>query len=51
MRKSLSSYVKPSLMFCHQLRGLVWLKLPSRMYSLNAAENKLIPIISAAAQP
>src|SRR5262245_7511112 len=45
--KSLSSYVNPSFRFDHQLRGLIWLKLALRTYSLTADAPKLM----AAASP
>jgi hypothetical protein len=43
--------VKPSSKFAQKLRGLIWLKLASRTYSLNIEAPKLIANISAAAQP
>ena len=47
----LSSYVKPSSKLAQKLRGLIWLKLASRTYSLNIEAPKLIANISAVAQP
>ena len=51
VRNSLSSYVKPSLRLCHQPRGLIWLKLALRLYSLKAEAPRFVARTSAAAQP
>src|SRR5262249_31767070 len=51
VRNWLSSQVSPSFRFAYQLRGLIWLKLALRTYSLNAEAPKLIDIASPIPHP